>query len=390
MKRRTLLKTSLLASFYLKHIFSTSEKVQAKFCESTQKSFDLLEVRGSYEQIGYQIGKVFGANIRQIIQRRSGWHSKLINILNNNKGRHFSKELLRLTQKHFPHILKEVKGMADGAGVDFNHLWVMCIKSELLAHDYNTPGCSSIFYQDNGKVWLFHNEDGHAAYDGLMFVVKVLPPSGVSFISQVYPGIITGNGPSLNIKGVIQTTNYIGSTRSEIGIPRYVIGRAILEAKNAKEAVEIAIMQPRAYPYHHHIGSMVDQSYFSIETTPDSTQVKEPKGLYFHTNHLIFKRTQNYKYEDNEYKNTSSISRYEVIEEKLKTLDLHQTKPEDLLEILSSHQNAPYSPWRHPQGDIRGMTLGTAFFDLREGIFRLYKGNPCKAVKNQLYVNLEF
>ena len=98
------------------------------------------------------------------------------------------------------------------------------------------------------NVWLFQNEDGHAAYGDLMFVVKVSPPSGVRFISLVYPGIITGNGPSLNSRGVIQTTNYISSTKSEIGIPRYVIGRAILEANDAKEAVEIATMQPRAYP----------------------------------------------------------------------------------------------------------------------------------------------
>jgi len=223
-----------------------------------------------------------------------------------------------------------------------------------------------------------------------MFVVKVSPPSGVRFISLVYPGIITGNGPSLNSRGVIQTTNYISSTKSEIGIPRYVIGRAILEANDAKEAVEIATMQPRAYPYHHHIGSMTDQSYFSVETVPEKSQVKEPKGLYFHTNHLIFEKTKAYKYQDAAYIKVSSLSRYSVIEDELKRLDISKVTSDDFLEIVSSHQNAPYSPCRHPQGSVRGLTLATAFYNLQTGMFRLYKGNPCSAVKNQPYINLRF
>ena len=103
MNRRDFIKTSLFAPFCIKHVLAGAE---TKFAKSTDKTFALLEVKGSYEQIGHQIGKVFGLNIRQIIQQRNKWHSKLTSILTTKKGRSVSQELLRLTKKHFPHILQ--------------------------------------------------------------------------------------------------------------------------------------------------------------------------------------------------------------------------------------------------------------------------------------------
>lgn len=404
MDRRTFLKLAGLTPLYLSQIaegVTAAEQPVMKFTAATPRNFELLEVKGSYQQIGYEIGKQFKRNIFQIIKRRSRWHTDLLAAKETSKGKMVSKELMKLTKKHFPSVLEEIRGMAEGAGIDFEHMWAMCIKSELAALGSEPPGCSSIFLKDQDRLWLFQNEDGHSAYRDLMFMVKVTPPSGVRFMSMVYPGIITGNGPSMNDRGVVQTTNYIGSTRSEIGIPRYVIGRAILEAKSAAEAVDIATIEPRAYPYHHHIAGTSDHSYFSVETTPDASQVKEPKGFYCHTNHLLFEKTREYEHQDKKYRSTSSMPRYRVLEKRLLdqvTAGSLKTrpgragpgKPEDFLGILSSHEKAPYSPCRHPEGDVQGTTLGTAFFDLNKGSFRLYKGNPCEAARDMLYTEFGF
>jgi hypothetical protein len=289
--------------------------------------------------------------------------------------------------------------MADGAGIAFNALWAMCLRSELDTRSGETPGCSTIFYKDAKRTWLFHNEDGHMAYQDIMFVVRVKPPSGVRFISMVYPGIITGNGPNLDSAGVIQTTNYIGSIKSEAGIPRYVISRAVLEAKSAREAIDLVTFEPRAYPSHHNIGSLTDGRYYSIETVPGQSEIREPEGLYYHTNHLILDTTKRYPYEDKTYKSSSSQSRYDVIGDKLKTLDLKNPAPEDFLGILASHEFTvkPYSPCRHPvdetdgaTGTSTGTTLGTAFYDLKNGMFRLYKGHPCSAVEKERFTDFKF
>ena len=392
MDRRIFIKASVLAPYVVKDLLLGTETGEARFARSTPKSFAYLEVKGTYEQIGYQIGKFFGKNIKGIIEKRSDWHRQLMITLESKKYRTYARELLHRTKRHFPHLYQELKGMAEGAGIGFNALWAMCIRSELTTRGCDMPGCSTLFYKDEKRSWLFHNEDGHTAYEDIMFVIRVTPPSGVSFISMVYPGIITGNGPNLNSAGVIQTTNYIGSTRSEAGIPRYVISRAVLEARSFSDALEIVTFEPRAYPAHHNIASVVDGRYHSIETVPGRSETRAPDGLYFHTNHLILDKTKEYRYEDMTYKESSSLSRYDVIREKVKTLNLKEPKPEDFLAILASHDSTvdPYSPCRHPKGQVHGATLGTGFFDLKKGFFRLYKGNPCEALKEDRFVDFKF
>ncbi len=388
MHRRSFLRSTAAASIMLPALISGRSGQPGKFLKANNKRFDYLEVKGSYRRIGLQTGMFFEKHIKEIIRRRKDWHRQLVYQLNSKKGKHLSGEMLRLTKKYFPHILEEIEGIAEGAGISFEYFWAMTIKSELsLLNEEETPGCSTIFVNDGDKMWLFHNEDGGAPYRDIMYTLRVVPPSGVEYISMVYPGIITGNGPSMNSSGIIQTTNYIGSNESTVGLPRYVIGRAILEAKSMNEAIQIATISPRAYPYHHNLASVSEQKYFSLETVPEAHDAGQPEGIYFRTNHLILDKTKSYAHEDQKYRNSSSMSRYSVIKEALEDFDTRNIKPEDFLAILSSHKNAPYSPCRHPKDDVQGLTLGTAFFDIKAGLFRLYKGNPCQAVENSNYVD---
>jgi len=390
LRRRTFLKTAGTFSFCLPHLISCTNKNTGTYFKPTVKRFAHLEIKGSYRDIGYQIGRVFKKNISEVINRRSKWHSRLINILNSKEGQKLSAKLLEISQMQFPNVVEEIKGIADGVGISFDYIWAINIKSELGAVSKEPPGCSSIFVKDDKNMWLLHNEDGHTAYKDIIFTIKVTPPSGVSFISMVYPGTITGNGPSLNSQGIVQTTNYIGSIKSEMGLPRYVIGRAILEAKHLEEAIQIATIDPRAYPYHHHLASFDEKRYASVETIPDTSEVKYPDEIYSHTNHLLFDKTKDYQFQDQEYKNSSSLSRYTVINEKINQIESYDFSPDSMLSILSSHKKKPFSPCRHPLEDVLGQTLGTALFDINEGRFYLYKGNPCEAVKNKHYIILGF
>jgi isopenicillin-N N-acyltransferase-like protein len=390
MKRRDFLKTIGLSSVCLTQLLTCIQKNVGSYSKPTDKRFAHLEIKGSYREIGYQIGRVFRNNIKEIISRRREWHSGLMSILKSGEGRKYSDKLLELSQKYFPNVIEEIKGIANGAGIHFDYFWAMNIKSELETAKKEPPGCSSIFVKNDKNMWLFHNEDGHTAYKDNMFTIKAIPPSGVSYISLVYPGIISGNGPSLNSRGIVQTTNYISSTQREIGMPRYIIDRAILEAKDLKEAIQIATFEPRAYPYHHNLAGFNEKRYTSVETIPGISEIKHPDGIYFHTNHLLFDKTKHYQFEDQQYKNNSSLSRYIVINEKLNQLETHNLRPDSLLAILSSHERSPYSPCRHPHEDVLGQTLGTAFIDIYEGRFYLYKGNPCNAVKNNQYITMGF
>lgn len=378
--RRTVLATAAAVPVALRTVVAEARDAAASSRRRTSELFPVLEVAGSYREIGYQIGRRFRREIRAVIAARRDWHQSLLDILHSSRGTRRSAQLLAKSREEFPHLLDEVRGMAEGAGIGFDAIWALTVKSELGALDSEPKGCSTLVLRREGRSLLVHNEDGHAAFTGRMFLVRVRPPSGVGFVSMVYPGTLTGNGPSLNQAGVVQTTNFIGSTRSEVGVPRYLIGRAILEAENLDEAVEIASMAPRAYPYHHNLAALGDGDYCSVETTPEATAVVRPQGLFVHTNHLLHEPTSHYPYEDAEYRETSSASRYAVLEAQLAGADPAAVTAGDLLRMLSSHERAPYSPCRHPRGKVRGQTLGTAAFDLSGGTFRLYEGNPCTSV----------
>ena len=388
MKRRDFLKYTLLLSVDLNR--GGLEAAISKLRNNNKYVFPFLAVSGDYKTIGYKTGQYFKQNFKAVINGRKSWHDKLMRVSQSRKGKQVSGELLRITNKYFPHHIQEIEGISEGTGIHFNHLWAMSIKSELLVLYKEPAGCSTIALNKDNILWLLHNEDGHEAYSGQMFLLKVTPPSGVSYLSMVYPGTLTGNGPSMNDRGIVQTTNYISSTRAETGIPRYVIGRAILEAESLKEAVEIATIKPRTFPYHHNLGGFSEKKYMSVETVPDKESVREPEHLYFHTNHLISGLEKEFLFQNNTYIKDSSRSRFQVIRTEIEKFKDQPVTREQLLKILSSHQNAPYSPCRHPQGEVKGTTLGTSFIDIRKGTFQIYRGNPCQAVKEKQNSVLSF
>jgi len=360
------------------------------FNPGDRRRFDFIRVRGSYREIGRRLGAAFKDRIRESLRRRAAWMDSLRATAQSARGGAYSDELRRLTRLHFPFVLDEIEGMAEGAGMDFGLLWLLAVQCEMESMRENPDACSTLFFRNTSAAWLFHNEDGNGAYGDLMAVAHVVPPTGVEFISMLYPGVPAGVGPSLNGRGIIQTTNYLGSTHPVAGVPRYALSRAALEAKTLKEALQIAAFTPRAYPCHHNLASAGEGRYVSIEATPEGHALAEPTSLYVHTNHILLGAAGTYPYEEQVYRAKSSVSRYEVIMAALKTLDLKNARAEDFLKILSSHKRAPYSPCRHPRGDVAGLTLGTASYDIRRGAFRLYKGNPCHSVPQGAFTDYAF
>jgi len=374
MDRRTFCRLSLAAPLALEALAAEA------LAEPPLPRLPVFEISGGYREIGAAIGRHFRDRIRAVLERRRAWLQNLLDTLSSPRGRRLSDELRRATRTHFPHLVEELEGMAEGAGLHRRAIWAIAIKSELEAVAEDTPGCSTLFLQNKRGAWLAHNEDGHVAYLGEMGVVRVAPPSGVRFVAMVYPGTLTGNGPCLNDRGVVQTTNYIGTTRPRPGVPRYVISRAILEASSLDEARQIATVTPRAHPWRHNLAGFTDGQYLSLETVPGKAHERRAGGLYIHTNHLLHPETSDYPDENEEYKAGSSMSRYRVLTELARKRSAEDLGPDDLLAMLSSHRSAPYSPCRHPAGEVEGQTLGTALYDLRLGSFLLYSGNPCRAV----------
>lgn len=347
----------------------------------------LLEVEGSPYEIGRAIGKRFGDAVREGLRRRSAWFAPIRTFMRRDPANR-RDPFVRCGQEHLPGALDELRGWADGAGLDFDDLLALNLKNELSTmmgkQQAQNPGCSTLVLAHRDRRIIAHNEDGDMAYRDLMFLVRASQPGKPAFLALTYPGILCGNGPVVNEAGLAVTTNFISSqVVRNPGVPRYFISRAAITASSSEEAVRIVTHPQRAYSFHFNLGSRSEQKILSVETAVDRHAVQEISGLYVHTNHLVLP-TMRQTPQDTDYVKTSSMSRYRVLADLAGPLRerLDEVDWRTLVEMLSSHQGAPFSPCRHPVevGDdpVRGATLATAVFSLDTHRVRLFQGNPCR------------
>jgi predicted choloylglycine hydrolase len=350
--------------------------------EGAKSAFPFLEVSGNPYEVGLAIGRRFEGQIREGLQRRADWFNELRSFMEGDPASRY-EPFVAAAREHFPEILEELRGWADGSGLAFEDLMVLNLKAELSTlmqiEAPESPGCSTIAFSHAGRCLLAHNEDGHGAYSDLMFLVRVSRPDKPDFLCLTYPGILSGNGPAMNEAGIVLTTNYIGGLDVRRGIPRYVISRAVLDAGSLDEAVAIVTHPERAFSFHYNLGSRSEGKILSVETSVNDAEVHEVDGLYVHTNHFRLPGMEQIR-QDEDYVATSSMSRYGVLATAADGLRdrLDDVDREALIGWLSSHDRAPYSPCRHPTNDVTGATLGSAFFDIGAGDLRLYDSNPCR------------
>lgn len=349
------------------------------------EGYPIIEVEGSYREIGRQVGSSMKERITSHLEFSPQYRSSVDYL--SGEGRQTVEKMLEHARSTFPHLIDEVEGMAEALDIPFQELFAFQCRAEISVLK-EPSGCSTIALRDGDDLILVHNEDGNDLNVGRMFLVKVTPPSGVTFLSFVYPGLLPGNGPSINEAGLLQTTNYIQPRQVADGVPRYFIGRAILEAKNLDEAVSLATMTPRAFSYHHNLASLPEGRMLSVEVAAYPEQkhsVEEVDGLYVRTNHFLHPGMTD--------KESTGIRRYDVPYESSTTRmsvlssAIEEKGPpanvEEVMQLLTLHEGRPYSPCRHPEGDVHGATLGTAVFAAPAKTMSLFHGNPCRGFRRE-------
>jgi isopenicillin-N N-acyltransferase-like protein len=355
----------------------------------SDRAFPYLEFSAdTYFELGKMIGKTFATQIQIGLSRRRD----LIKLMKafaeaDLEGRY--QGFIEALKKHFPQYLDELKGEAEGAAVPFFDLMILNLNPEysmlMRKPSSGSEGsdCSTVISRTPDRVILAHNEDGSGAYQDAMYVLKVKAPSGVTFLCMSYPGIIAGNAPGFNDQGIAHSCNFISSKEVKIGVPRYFLDRAMLEARDLDHAVGFAGHPARAYSQNHNLVSYPEKRALMVETTPSKYEVKEVDGLAFHTNHFVLDEMKDVP--ESRLAIATSTPRYNVLKKEAGQM-AHPTspEPEDLVKILSSHKGKPFSPCRHPSNTGLGCTLGTAVFDTDKDSMQLFKGNPCNG-KHETY-----
>jgi len=284
----------------------------------------------------------------------------------------YLEQLELAARSAYPKFVLELEGLADGAELDFQTVFVWNCRGDLRLPEDASPkeqseasnGCTTLLIPANETKGtpniIAHNEDGAPEFLGGCFWVTATPDNGTAYESFMYPGMLPGHTVGLNKAGLVQTINNVRVHDLKPGIPRQIISRALLDCKNLGEAVRVLERKDRASGFHHNLGCAGDKRLLSVEAPASGCDVKNIINPSTHANHLIAEQFQNVDQEITH----SSDARQSKSDELISQPGSDLSNPEEILFDRSEEARVLFRD--NDSGDDYGATLATTVFKISE------------------------
>lgn len=186
------------------------------------------------------------------------------------------------TSRDFPSITEEIAGMAEGLGLPFEEVFAWNCRGDLLA---SVPdGCTSLVYPGPAPL-LAHNEDGLPFLRGTCGIVEISPEAAPAFVTFCYPGSIPGHTFAATSAGMVQTVNNMRLTGVGKGLPRMVLGRAVLAEGSVAAALAMLRAHPAAGGFHFALADA--QDVLSVEFGDGAVSARALSAPFAHANHAL-------------------------------------------------------------------------------------------------------
>ena len=391
--------TNIFPSFFVLHValFILS------FCLPTTTASTPLSSRFAHcsattnYDCGYQIGQSQAHRISKTLTTPHG--QSLIQFITTEKGKSLYQYYYNLHVQVFPHLVDEIRGLAKGANVDFNHLFALNLEFELMSkgnvsNEGYVKGCTDYHVLGDVNAWA-HNEDGALADNDLFYFVaanvttalsSTIPPSlpspsstsvPTSYFSFTYAGRLSGWAWSYNTHGLVFTVNglyVLPYTKKGLGIN--FVARDLLDAVSVSDVIVHASRSNQDGGSHFNIGDIHTKEQISIETGSQGTTVQLLDG----TNGNAFYAHQNqYLHTDQPHYGDYISSMYRMA--RTTTLVTRLTNAVDnnkgfILDVLGDQgggtTNDIYCIHRCNTQEDPYVTYVTVLVDLNEGMLSVY------------------
>jgi isopenicillin-N N-acyltransferase-like protein len=252
----------------------------------------VVDLSGTPYEMGLAHGRALGTEIRELVARWKADLEKTYHVT----AEVFIRNLLEKTdfkpaiERWTPGLLDEVRGIADGAGLDFDTMYAYQMVDEIWAMDADLGlgKCTTIAAGPrNGEpAFVAQNLDIPAFYHGFQTVLRMHEnKAGLETLAFTIPGVLAANG--VNSRSVGVCVNAVTELAySPKGLPVDFIIRGILRCTSYAEAEEfLRAIQPAA-PQTYVIGGPDQAAVF--ERSAGKMSVFRPfEGAQFsyHTNH---------------------------------------------------------------------------------------------------------
>lgn len=260
----------------------------------TKNTITRVRVKGDAFSIGFALGEANASS--NFLKGRLG--SEQFRAMDARwRGSDHLKTMESAARAAYPRYVREIEGIAAGAGQDFETIFLLNCQYDLKLPEEASPattgvagmGCTSLLIpgEAGGPAVVAHNEDGEPEFLGECFWVEAEPDEGTVWSSFMTPGMLPGGTFGLNSAGLVQTINEITPNDLRPGIPRQIICRAIFDATSLDEAIGILKRDDRAAGYHHNLGEAKTGRLVSVEAPASGCVVREASGPRAHANHLL-------------------------------------------------------------------------------------------------------
>jgi isopenicillin-N N-acyltransferase like protein len=274
-----------------------------------------------------------------------------------------------------PHLVEEIRGIADGAKVSFAEALLVNVRAEVMGASASEALCTSFALGKeataNGIILSGQNLDQHPANQDLTIILHVEPERGPAILMCTFAGLV--GYPGINSLGVSFVQNAL-STHDwwKDGMPHYLLKRVLLEQQDARgctaAASQACVCSSQNYVITDRSGALCD-----LELTPNRLAVlADKRGIIVHANHFC----------------SSDLASEEALLQNMPDSALRQFQMEALLleqhgrigfdhlrSALADHKGWPTSICRH-QSDVE--TIASLIAEPDQGRLHVAAGNPCK------------
>ena len=249
-----------------------------------------LSTGGDAYSIGRALGEASANALREVVPalgrfealRREWWGTDRV------------RSLEAAARAAWPRHVREIEGIADGARVAFDTVFLWNCRGDLprgggAARGSEAAGCTTLLIppRDGRAGTVAHNEDDEPALHGHCRIVDVQPDDAPGFVSFYVPGLLPGHTFAVNRAGLVQTINDVRPEDRTVGVPRHVLCRAVLDCDRLDAAVACIRDTSRASGFHHNLGCAGDRRLLSVEAPASGCAVVEADVPRVHANHLL-------------------------------------------------------------------------------------------------------
>jgi isopenicillin-N N-acyltransferase-like protein len=243
--------------------------------------------------------------------------------------------------------------------------------------DYNPrfpQGCTDMAARGpataDGSTLIAHNNDLLPETEENLVILKIKAGDEPEFLGVSVGGV--GISAGFNAAKISLTGNQLDNNDIRPGVPRLLVVRAILAARQLGEAMEACLLPQRASSYNNLIADAHGEVYNMEGSATDCEPIYIKHNILAHTNHYISPVMRHFEMDRNEI--GGSVIRYNRAMRLLRE-NYGELTPDLFQQLLADHADYPTSICKHGLETVTVFSIIIQLEQLRAWIGR---GRPCQ------------